>query len=49
MVKIMKARKVGSSVIVTIPETICKMQNVQNGTKFELTIFPEVIQLKIVR
>jgi len=49
MVKILKARKVGSSLIVTIPQTIAQMQNITNGTKFELAVFPEILQLKIVR
>jgi len=49
MAKILKARKVGTSIVITIPQTICQMNNIVNGTKLELTTFPEILQLKIVR
>jgi len=49
MAKILKARKVGTSIVVTIPQTICEMNEIVNGTKLELTVFPGILQLKIVR
>ncbi len=45
---ILNVRKFGNSLAVTIPATICKMQDIDENTKFELLILNTGIQLKRV-
>ncbi len=46
MHKILKVRKFGNSLVVTMPKTICEMYNISKDTKFELSVFGDGIQLK---